>query len=294
MTFPRESRSAVVSGASSGIGLACAKRLAEDGFRVFAGVRQASDGRTLEALGLEGLSPLTLDITEAESIADARRVVEQALRPAGLSLLVNNAGIVVPGSLEFLPISEIRRQFEVNVFGHIAVTQAFLPLIRLGQGRIVNMGSTGGTIAMPFIGPYNASKFALEALTDALRLELRPWGIPVSIVEPSFIETPLWEKTAARGEEMVQALPEEAHRLYGPAFAAVRNAYKRFGRRATPAGAVADVVLHVATVKRPKTRYPVGRGAQMQLRVFARLPQGLRDFLIASFLARSRTDDRHP
>ena len=154
----RFSRSAVVTGASSGIGLACALRLAEAGFRVFAGIHR-EEPDSLRRLSVAGLTPMLFDVTDPLSIADAARSVSHAVGPNGLNILVNNAGMVVPGSLGCLPIAEIRRQFEVNVFGQLAVTQAFLPLIRIATGRIVNIGSTGGRVAMPFIAPYNASKF---------------------------------------------------------------------------------------------------------------------------------------
>jgi NAD(P)-dependent dehydrogenase (short-subunit alcohol dehydrogenase family) len=279
---------ALVTGTSSGIGLACAVRLAESGFHVFAGVRQERDIRALNGLELERLIPIVLDVTDPTSIAGAVRIVTSTVGQKGLYALINNAGIVVPGSLEFLHLDQIRQQFEVNVFGHIAVTQAFLPLLRLGRGRIVNMGSTGGRIAMPFIGPYNASKFAMEAFTDSLRLELRPWNIPVSIIEPSFVATPLWGKTAARADDIRRNFPQEAELLYGTIFSKVRKAYVNVGNSASSADTVAKLVVHVATVKKPKARYVVGKGAKLQTGVFAHLPQRVRDFLIAGFIKRQK------
>ncbi|HXG61995.1 MAG TPA: SDR family NAD(P)-dependent oxidoreductase, partial [Planctomycetota bacterium] len=173
-----EKRPAVlVTGAFSGIGLACARRLEEAGFRVFAG------GRRPPAAPPGPGTPVLLDVTDRESIALAARAVEAAA-PGGLAGLVNNAGVVSAGPLEFLPLDEIRRPFEVNVFGALAVTQAFLPLLRRARGRVVFMSSVSGLVATPFLGPYAASKFALEALGDALRMELSPWGLDVAIVEP--------------------------------------------------------------------------------------------------------------
>jgi NAD(P)-dependent dehydrogenase (short-subunit alcohol dehydrogenase family) len=283
---PARACAAVVTGASSGIGLACALRLDESGFRVFAGVRRVEDDAALRRLGSDRLTPVFLDVTDPASIMSAVRIVTDSTGEIGLSALVNNAGIVVAGSLEFLPVKEIREQFEVNVLGQIAVTQAFLPLLRKGQGRIVNIGSVGGRIAMPFIGPYNASKFAMEAFTDSLRLELRPWNIPVSIIEPTFIDTPIWEKSLARADKILEILPPEAGDLYGPIFARVREIYSRAGKPRTPANEVAKIVVHVLTVRRPKARYVIGKGGMMQTVVFAHLPHRLRDFLIATFLLR--------
>src|SRR5712691_5002789 len=177
----------VITGAASGIGEACALHLDKLGFCVFAGVRREVDGAALQGKASERLTPLLLDVTDAASIRFAVEIVATGVVETGLAGLVNNAGITVAGPLEFLPVSELRRQLEVNVIGQVAVTQAFLPLLRRGQGRIVNMGSLAGRIATPFIGPYHASKFAMEALTDSLRMELRRWGMHVSLIEPGFI-----------------------------------------------------------------------------------------------------------
>jgi NAD(P)-dependent dehydrogenase (short-subunit alcohol dehydrogenase family) len=195
--------------------------------------------------------------------------------------LVNNAGISVPGPLEFLTPEDLRRQLEVNVIGQVAVTQAFMPLIRKGRGRIVNIGSIGGKMATPFLGPYCASKFAMEALTDSLRQELRPWDIHVAIVEPGSIATPIWGKGQATGDELEKNLPEEAMILYGKMVDALREAARKFEAGAIPADRVAKPVEHALTARRPKTRYVVGFDAQVQ-RVLAKyVPDRLRDRLIA-------------
>ena len=181
----------VVTGASSGIGEATALRLANAGFAVFAGVRREEDA---EALRLRGVRPVRLDVRDAAQVAAAAQEVRGALGPAGLVALVNNAGVVVPGPLEFVPLDKLRGQFEVNVIGQVAVIQAFLPLLRETRGRIVNISSIDGRIATPLLGPYVASKFALEGLSDALRRELRPWGIQITLIEPGAIKTRIWEK----------------------------------------------------------------------------------------------------
>ncbi|GBL40485.1 dehydrogenase/reductase SDR family member 9 [Nitrospirota bacterium] len=169
-------QSVVITGASTGIGAACALHLDAMGFQVFAGVRRREDGAALKARGSQRLLPVRLDVTDEVSIAQAAALVKEAVGEEGIAGLVNNAGIAVAGPLEVLPIPELRKQFEVNVIGAVAVTQAFLPLVRIGRGRIVNMGSIAGRATMPFLGPYSMSKFALEAMTTALRLELDTWG----------------------------------------------------------------------------------------------------------------------
>jgi NAD(P)-dependent dehydrogenase (short-subunit alcohol dehydrogenase family) len=198
----------------------------------------------------------------------------------GLLGLVNNAGIAVGGPLEFLPIAEIRQQFEVNVIGQIAVTQAFLSLLRQGQGRIINMSSISGRVATPFLGPYAASKFALEALTDALRLELQPWGIKVISIQPGSIATPIWDKSITKGDEIVSSLATQAKTLYGSTLTLVRQALVATGRRGIPAEEVAKVVAQALLDKRPKTRYLVGRDAKQGALLAKLLPDPWRDWLI--------------
>lgn len=270
----------VVTGASTGIGRACALRLDGLGARVFAGVRKRADGDALRREASGGLTPILLDVTDAASIAAAADAVKGAVGEAGLAGLVNNAGIVVAGPLEFLPITEIREQLEVNVIGQIAVTQAFLPLLRRARGRIVNIGSISGRSSVPFVGAYCASKFALEALTDALRLELAPWGIAVSIVEPGAVATPIWEKSSARASETTKALRPQARDLYGRALAAMREAAERMAKGAISTDRVAAAVVRALTAPRPKTRYLVGRDAKLQAALTAVLPDRARDELV--------------
>jgi NAD(P)-dependent dehydrogenase (short-subunit alcohol dehydrogenase family) len=274
----------VVTGASTGIGAACALHLDRLGFQVFAAVRKPADGEALRARSSARLAPLLMDVTAPDSIARAASEVERAVDPAGLRGLVNNAGIVVAGPLELLPLEALRRQLEVNVVGQVAVTQAFLPLLRRGRGRIVNMGSISGRMATPFMGAYSASKFALEALTDALRVELAPWGIQVIIVEPGAIRTPLWQRGGAAAEELERRMPAERRALYEAAAAAVRKAAARAERRAMPPEAVARAVAQALTARKPRTRYLVGRDARTQARLARWLPDRLRDRLIAKFL----------
>ncbi|PYR57414.1 MAG: short-chain dehydrogenase/reductase, partial [Acidobacteria bacterium] len=170
-------RRVLITGSSTGIGEACARRLDAAGWRVFAGVRREEDGQRLRAGMSSRLTPVLLEVTDAASMARAARTIGVEGADAGLDGLVNNAGIAVAGPLEYLPIADFRRQLEVNVVGPLAVTQALLPAIRARRGRIVLMGSIAGRMTVPFLGPYSASKFALEAMADALRVELQPWDI---------------------------------------------------------------------------------------------------------------------
>lgn len=272
-------RAVVVTGASTGIGRACASRLDRRGYRVFAGVRRAVDADGLTAAASHRLVPILLDVTDAASIAAATDAVSRAVSPGGLAGLVNNAGIAVAAPLEFVPLDDLRRQFEVNVIGQVAVTQAFLPLLRRAHGRIVNIGSVSGRLASPLAGPYAASKFALEALTDALRRELAPWDIEVVIVEPGNVATPLWERSAAWAERMLPTLPREAHALYGELMTgAIRYARRPPG--AGPPEAVARAVEHALEAPRPRTRYPVGRDAQIVVRLVRWLPDRWIDWLL--------------
>ena len=274
----------VITGTSSGIGEACALYLDELGYRVFAGVRRPEDGATVKSRASARLTPLLLDVTDAVSIHQAAETVRAAVGLAGLAGLVNNAGIGVGGPLEVVPPADLRKLFEVNVIGQVAVTQAFLPLLRQGRGRIVNMGSIAGRVATPFLGPYSASKFALEALTDAMRMELQPWGIHVSIVEPGAIESRIWDKARQSADEMEAAADPEAKARYGEAVARVREAMAQAAQRAIPARVVAEAVAHALRAARPKTRYLVGLDAKLRAVLAAWLPDRVQDWLLAKAL----------
>ena len=251
----------VVTGASSGIGEACARRLAGLGFHVFAGVRKQADGERLQR-EIPGVTPLIIDVADADSIAAAAQTVREATGGAGLAGLVNNAGVAVPAPIEHQPIDDFRRQIEINLIGQVAVTQAFLPQLRAARGRIVNMSSIGGKVAVPLLGAYAASKFGLEGFSDSLRRELRPWGIHVSVVEPGTIATPIWDKGIASGDELEASMSEQAKRDYGPLIATVRTASEQGARTGLPPDAVARDVAHALTARKPKTRYLVGREAK--------------------------------
>ena len=273
-------RGVVITGTSTGIGAACALHLDKLGFCVFAGVRKDADGDALKQKSSGRLTPVCIDVTDAATIASAAKTVTAAVGEAGLTGLVNNAAIAVAGPLEFLPIDDVRQQLEVNVTGQLAVTQAFLPLLRLARGRIVNIGSANGRVAIPFVGLYSASKFAMEGLTDAMRMELKPWGIEVSIIEAGGIATPIWQKSTAAADEMIRNLPERAHELYGAAIPAFRKAAAREAQKAISPDIVAQAVTHALVSKKPRTRYSVGRNASLQVIIARLLPDRFRDGLI--------------
>jgi NAD(P)-dependent dehydrogenase (short-subunit alcohol dehydrogenase family) len=265
-------RTALVTGASSGIGRACAVALVSSGWRVLAGVRRAGDAP-------EGTEEVPLDVTEAEQIADA------AGRLHELDGLVNNAGIAVAAPLEMVPPQELRYQLEVNLVGQVAVTQAVLPALRRAKGRIVFMGSIAGRSALPFLSPYAASKHALEAVADSLRLELRPFGIYVSIVEPGTIKTQIWSTSAARADELLASADGQIGKLYADRIAAFRQIALRRGSAGASTEAVTKVVLDALTADRPQTRYLVGRDARLRAG-FERLPDRLRDRIYERVLLR--------
>jgi NAD(P)-dependent dehydrogenase (short-subunit alcohol dehydrogenase family) len=269
----------VVTGASSGIGEACARALAQRGFRVLAGVRKDADAERVAALH-DLVEPVKVDVADQATVSElGGRVGEEPL--AGL---VNNAGISVSGPLEFVPLDEWRRQLDVNVIGQVAVTQALLPALRRARGRIVNIGSVGGKVAVPLLSPYAASKFALEGITDSLRRELRPLGVHVAIVEPGAIATRIWEKGVAAADELLASAPAEAEAIYGPTIAAIRKQAAKATEEAIPPEEVAKAVQHALTADRPRTRYPVGRDAKQRIRLAGLLPDRAFDALMARLL----------
>jgi NAD(P)-dependent dehydrogenase (short-subunit alcohol dehydrogenase family) len=277
----------LITGASTGIGAACAVDLDRRGFRVFAGVRQPAHGDALRARASTRLAPVLIDVSDAASIAGALATVTASTDT--LAGLVNNAGIVVAGPLELLSPDDLRQQLEVNVIGVVAVTRAFLPLLRRGRGRIVNVGSISGRMATPALGAYSASKFALGALTDSLRVEVQPWGIDVALVEPGPVATPIWQKGRASADARRAELTADAGALYGDTIAAIERVVARSEREAVPAEDVARVVAHALTAPRPKTRYLVGRRTRIRA-LFARLPDRLRDRLMTLALGLPKRD----
>lgn len=224
---------------------------------------------------------MILDVTDARTVSDAAVQVDRALGELPLIGLVNNAGIGIGGPIEFLAPSELRRQMEVNLVGPLAVIQAFIPALRRSRGRIVNISSIGGKMAAPFLFPNNGSKFALEALSDSLRAELKPFGINVSIVEPGNIKTPMLEKALSAVDEGLRALPPDGVRYYGQELDVVR---KLLQGPAAPAERVAKVVEHALSARRPRTRYLVGTDAKLLAFLHWLLPDRVFDALLARFM----------
>jgi NAD(P)-dependent dehydrogenase (short-subunit alcohol dehydrogenase family) len=269
---------ALITGASTGIGRATALRLAASGWTVLAGVREEAAGdRLLEESRAAGrLIPLVVDVTDASQVAEAaEQVGEQAARSGvsargGLDALVNNAGIGIGGPLELVSADDLRRQFDVNVFAQVAVTQAMLPALRVARGRIVFVSSIGGRVAMAFTAPYAASKHAIEALGDALRVELRSSGVRVALVEPGSVATPIWDKSRAEADRVV--IPPELQDVYGRIPAAMDKVLEDTARRGVPPERVAETIERALTSPRMKARYVVGTDAKAMLIVKRLLP----------------------
>lgn len=281
-------RDIVITGASSGIGAACARYLDGLGFTVWAGVRRKEDGEALAHSTSARLRVLLLDVTDPGSIAATGRTLAEALPETGLAGLVNNAGISIAGPLELLPLAEVRTQFEVNVIGALAITQACLPLLRRARGRIVNISSIAGLAATPFLGAYCGSKFALEAMSDALRLELAPWGIAVSLVEPGAIQSQIWQRATMAATRTLRGVEPESLALYAQPLSRMQEVMAGAAARAIPADAVAKVVARALTVSRPRARYLVGKDARFRAGLKWLLPDGAQDRLLAWFLGLSR------
>jgi NAD(P)-dependent dehydrogenase (short-subunit alcohol dehydrogenase family) len=268
----------LVTGASTGIGEATVLHLRALGFDAVGAVRKDEDAERLEG---QGVRTVRIDVTDSGQIAAAR----DELGDIALAGLVNNAGIAVAAPLEFLPIDRLRQQLEINLIGQAAVTQAFLPALRRAHGRIVNVSSIGGRVALPLVGAYNASKFGLEGLSDALRRELRPQGIDVVLIEPGGVKTPIWRKGEELADAMLEDVPPEAERLYGRLIENVRAGTRRIsGETGSEPREVAEVIGTALTARRPRTRYLVGRDAKMRARLARVLPDRVMDRMIARAL----------
>lgn len=284
-------KAVLVTGASSGIGAACARHLDAQEFAVFAGVRRTEDGDALRRVTSDRLTPLRLDVTDPASIETARAFVAEEVGSVGLAGLVNNAGIAVAGPLELLPLEEVRTQLEINVVGVLAVTQAFLPLLRQGSGRIINMSSIAGRATTPFLGAYCGSKFALEAMTDALRLELVPWGIRVSLIEPGAVQSNIWKRSTLSATRVLTGVTADRLALYEPQLRRLQEVLGRAAQRAIPADEVAHVVVRALTVPDPRARYLVGKDAKFRAWLKRILPDRVQDRLLAWYLGLPRQDE---
>jgi NAD(P)-dependent dehydrogenase (short-subunit alcohol dehydrogenase family) len=279
----------LVTGASSGIGRACALALDAHGFQVFAGVRKDADAAALQNAASDRLTPLFLDVTDAASIAAALEQIARATGTAGLAGLVNNAGVTIPGPLEYLALDSFRQQLEINLIGQLAVTQACLPLIRLAHGRIVTISSVAGRLTMPFNGAYSAAKHALEALCDTLRLELAPWGIQVSMIQPGTIATSMGAKLQRDTETAVMALPPEGRARYGRGFHRLATMMTEHSQHGASPEVVIAAVLHALTAPHTRTRYAVGPKSRQMLTLARLLPDRLMDRIILRFFGLAYT-----
>ncbi|MBB6734180.1 SDR family oxidoreductase [Cohnella zeiphila] len=278
-------RAVLITGANGGIGMELARAMTGRGWRVFAGVRDLERGAMLKKTIAGKIVPIRLDITSPDSVQAAAREIAASLGAGGLDGLVNNAGCIVKGPLELIPPDEFKRQFDINVFGQIAVTQAMLPLLRRNRGRIVNIGATSGKLAFPYFGAVSASKHALEAITDALRVEVKPWGVSVSLIQPGAIQTSIFEKANAEYDRSLSGIPADKRALYEEAMAAFDSAMAK--QSASPASVVADAVVHALTSAKPRTRYAAGRVARMIV-MLGRRSDRLRDWLLIRMLGLSK------
>lgn len=271
-------RAVVISGASTGIGRACALHLDQLGFHVFAGVRRAADGETLAQVASPRLSPMVVDITDPKAVAAAHRIVsDQKIAVAGL---VNNAGSTVPCPVENLPLNTLRQQLEVNLIGHVAMTQAFLPLLRRSHGRVVNISSLAGKLPVPVMGSYTAAKHALEGLSGSLRLELAESNVHVALVEPGNIHTTMSDKLHRDVAAAMRAMSEDAAGRYRGLIRGVEAAIADGAERGAPPQLVAEAVTHALTSHRPKIRYHVGPRAGRMTLLARVLPDRLLDLVL--------------
>lgn len=275
-------KSVFITGTTTGIGLYTARHLHSLGWQVFAGVLPGEDTSELTEGISERLHLIEIDITKPEMIQLAQETI--AKMTDKLDALVNNAGIPMAGPMEISPMADIRRTMEVNYFGHVAVTQAMLPMIRKAKGRIVNVTSILGLLVASFTGAYSASKFAMEAFTDALRLELQPWGIHVSAIEPTVINTAIWGKVHAWNDMMFEELPSHAKELYIDRMKQSAQASLEQESTGVSPRMVAEKIAHALTATKPRTRYLVGKSARLYDFIARFVPDRLRDRVILSRL----------
>ena len=269
-------RAVVITGASTGIGKATALHLDNLGFKVFAGVRKEADGQALKQEASDELRPIFLDVTDGDSISAAVDMVEKETG-GELYGLVNNAGLSLNGPLELVPTSEIKQLMDVNVFGLLAVTKAFLPLLRQSKGRLINISSGHGLLAVPDKSVYAASKFAVQAISDSLRVELSPFDVSVSSIVVGKVDTAVLGKIIADREKMIEATPPEVVELYTPLVEFFDKEVKELP--GIPAIEVGKIVAQALTTDKPKAQYLIGPGAK-KMKNLARLPVGLRDWLM--------------
>ncbi len=263
----------LVTGASKGIGKATVLHLDALGYTVFGGVRKQADADALTAEASDRLTPLMLDVTNDEQIAAAAEHIKGATGEDGLYGLVNNAGVSINCPVEVFPMADFRRQFEVNLFGQLAVTQAMLPTLRTARGRIINISSIGGKFSPKFLGAYAGSKHALEAMSDSLRMELMPWGMHVVSILPGAIKTPLWQASMQTADRIRSQISPEQLSLYRDEIEKGRPTWESIGENGIPPEAVAQAVQKALTATHPRSRYLVGNDAKFIYYAFRFLPE---------------------
>jgi NAD(P)-dependent dehydrogenase (short-subunit alcohol dehydrogenase family) len=271
---------ALVTGASTGIGQATTLRLAKAGWTILAGVRSDDAGARLAGEAPAGrVQPLILDVTDFQQIKQAAgRVAElagDASTPGRLDALVNNAGVGYGGPLELIHPDDLRTQFEVNVLGQVAVTQALLPALRAAHGRVVFLSSVGGRVAMAYTAPYGASKHAIEAIGDALRVELSTSHVQVALIEPGSVATPIWDKARQTSDELT--VPPELQQQYGHVPAAMDKVLQDTAKRGVPPDQVAQTIERALAARRMKARYVVGNDARAMIAAKRLLPDHVFD-----------------
>ncbi len=269
--------SVLVTGAARGIGRAAALRMANLGWEVYAGVRTPADGEDLASAAPQGrITPVLLDVTDAAQLAALDGVLGERL-----DAVINNAGIGVSSPLEGVRLDELRRQFEVNVVGPVAVTQAVLPRLRASRGRVIFISSVSGRVSSPLMGPYSASKYALEALADSLRIELRPWGVSVALIEPGAIDTDLWRHAPDMVDAAEAQLSDGLRVLYRGHFVGARATVNRIQKQTAPVEKVVEAIEKALTSPKPRARYVVGTDARIQLAMQGVLPTSAMDAAVA-------------
>jgi NAD(P)-dependent dehydrogenase (short-subunit alcohol dehydrogenase family) len=262
-----------ITGAATGIGAATTRRLAEAGYRVFAGVHQEAGSLAR----IPGVQPVAIDVTDPSSVENAAKVVDETTGGSGLRAVINNAGVIVQGPLELVPAGELRRQFEVNTLGPAHVIQAFLPLLRTGKGRIINISAPTARVPVPFMAPIGGSKAALASFSDSLRLELGAWGIPVTVIEPGGTDTPIFRKAETAAQAALGTTDPAKVALYSDQLAAVAKAAAK--QKLGPADAVAKTIVAAVEAGKPKRHYAAGSGTAI-FGVLAHVPASLRERLI--------------
>jgi NAD(P)-dependent dehydrogenase (short-subunit alcohol dehydrogenase family) len=286
MASMQKTRGVIVTGASSGIGFECARWLAGHGFHVFAGIRRKPDAERLEKAVPGKITAVILDVTDAASIKSAVKAIGKCPADIVPFALVNNAGISIAGPLEMLPVDSFKRQIDVNLVGQLAVTQAFLPLLRAHHGRVFLMGSILGRFALPFLGAYSCAKFALEAMAESLSMELTGTGVSVSIIEPGNISTPIWEKSKATAMEIAGDLSDSKWDMYRDDARAALGYVERLSEKGLQPARVAQVIEKALNAREAKKKYTVGPDSAFLGKLLPVFPAGLRQAILRRVVLR--------